>query len=219
MSTVWRVLLIVFLLPTVALPIQVAQAQSTETQSWLHPSDADYQIAITDAFPHKRDKREVKILHFDTRLQMDPLSSFVVNSPLACALNVATNSHNKLEDPPSLQDVKSFCDGHLQVVVTHFSVILNFQRPVIIQHGGQTLRPMVSTFDDLPAVTTYIASLLNSDQVGYRYVDVHTFKVDSAWNDNVSFVTADELGNQKTLTFDFGKFEKNEMEFRAQANK
>ncbi len=179
----------------------------------------DYQIAIAAAVPRKRDKKEVKILHFENRLQMDPFSRFIVNPPLACAFNLAINNHNKLEEPPSLRDVKDYCDGHLEIVLTHFSVNLNVKRPVVIQHGGRTVRPTSSTFDDLPQVTTYVAGLLNSDQVGYRYVDVHTFTVDSAWDDSVSFVTADEYGGQKTLTFDFGKLEKNEMEFRAQTKR
>jgi hypothetical protein len=187
--------------------------------TWLHPSDAEYRIVIAAAFPHKGDKKHTKVLDFESRLQMDPFSRFVVKSPLACAFDFADNNHNKLEEPPSVQDVKDYCDGKLEVVVTHFSVNLNVKRPVVIQHSGQTLRPTSSLFDGLPQVTTYIAGLLNSDQVGYRYVDIHTFTLDSAWNDNVPFVTADELGNRKILTFDFGKFEKNEIEIRAETKK
>jgi hypothetical protein len=219
MPTVCRVLLTMILLPNIALSKQGMPIQSTENQNWLHPSDGDYQIAINAAFPHKRDKKEVKILHFENRLQMDPFSRFIVNSPLACAFNVANSKQIKLEEPPSIEDVKHYCDGRLEVVVTHFSVNLSVKRPVIIQHAGQTVRPTSDLFDELPQVTTYIAGMLNSDQVGYRYVDVHTFTVDSAWNDSVMFVTADEYGAQKTLTFDFGKFEKNEMEFRGQNRK
>ncbi|MFI5096078.1 MAG: hypothetical protein ACHQIK_21875 [Candidatus Acidiferrales bacterium] len=206
-------------LSLVLFPNLFAQTSLEDKPTWLRPNDAEYQIVIAAAFPHKGDKKQVKILHFDSRLQMDPFSRFLVKSPLACAFDVADSDHNKLEEPPSVQDVKDYCDGQLKVLVTHFSVNLNVKRPVVIQHGGQTLRPTSSSFDGLPQVTTYIAGLLNSDQVGYRYIDLHSFKPDSAWNDNVLFVTADEFGNQKTLTFDFGKFEKNEMEIRAEIKK
>ena len=218
-SRVLLILLILFLLPNIALPTKGTSPQSTEKQSWLHPSDAEYQIAIASAFPHKGDKKQPKILHFDNRLQMDPFSRFIVKSPLACAFDLADSNHTKLEEPPSLRDVRDYCDGHLKVEVIHFSVDLSVRRPVVIQHAGQTLRPTSDLFDDLPQVTTYMAGLLNSDQVGYRYVDLHTFTVDSAWNDNVVFVTADEYGGQKTLTFDFEKLEKNELEFRGQTKK
>jgi hypothetical protein len=182
----------------------------------LHPSDTEYQRVVDSIFGKvKLGKKSPRPLYFRTRLDADPTSYIEVQPPLSCAVDASEYSRRRLEPAPSVVDLRNQCDGVISVVLHHYSTTLNPDRPLVADHGGQRIKPDKTTYDHNPEVTTYIAGLFNTNQVGYSYIDVHKFLVDSPWSDKVTFVTADPLGRQSSFTYDFSLLVQNELSLRS----
>ena len=178
--------------------------------SWLHPSDREYQYAIDAVFKQAEAARDdTRTLEFIRRLP-DGANSYVsVRPPLACANLHAEERRQGSRRAPTVDEVKTMCDGQLLVAVRYFFAPLELDRSLVIQHGDHEIKPSHSFYDHAHPIVAVDQSI-GSEEVAYAYLDLYVVAPDAAWDDDVKFLTANVNGEPSMLTFNFSSQVENE---------
>jgi len=164
--------------------------------------------AIDDGFSGKK---LTKDSHYHTYLNwIKPAvdSRIEVVPPIFCAVQAGQTAHDKLESKPDLESVKSVCLDLVTVTLVHYSQSLGANWPCVFQKGDLTLQPLVKVPDHNPQVANFYGGFLAGDVVGYRYLDIYSFRFPPTLIDGASLIYADESGQHHTLNYDFSMFAK-----------
>jgi hypothetical protein len=176
----------------------------SQTPTWINPSDAQYTRAIDDGYARiKLPKNQAYHVLEEWNIQPAINAHISVTPPLACALSMGKVAHDKLDTKPSLAEAKSLCDGRLDVMIVHYSQLLNKNWPCILQSGEFTLRPSLKIPDALPDVQTYYGGFLVGNLVGYVYVDDYIFNVTPALSQTADLIYSDDSGTHRILHLNF----------------
>lgn len=182
------------------------------TSTWLEPSDALIQQAISDGFASRKLSKDARWhsswtsitgaggYSYDSRIELYP--------PLYCAMQAGVLAHDKLESMPDLETVKGLCLHRMHVLIVHYSVALGEHFPCVFEKGDMRIKPTFQTPDANPEVTHFYMDFLRNDVVGYRYYDSYSFDLPPTMIDTASFTYADDRGKHHTFNFNFSVFAK-----------
>lgn len=156
--------------------------------TWLRPADSAYEKAIQEAFdgtarlgPFNEDRSGVHQAWVTFNTSRPGRNTIMFYSPLHCAQQLADDARQKKTKRPTVNSIRSQCDGYLFATVNYTSGTKADSFPVLIKHNGLEIHPESDKLTVEPVVSQRQTTSFQTEYT-YSYVDqLFSFKLPDAW--------------------------------------